>query len=107
MRRRIPPVGSCVPYPTVTLAQAHDKAREARDKIERGIDPTLERKEAKARLIAARRKGLTFAEAIDKALGAKLDAFKNEKQRDQATRGKSPKSPLRTGGLLPVSWTRR
>lgn len=70
-------------YPTVTLAQARDKAREARDKIERGIDPTLERKEAKARLIAARRKGLTFAEAIDKALGAKLDAFKNEKHRDQ------------------------
>ena len=70
-------------YPTVTLAQARDKAREARDKIERGIDPTLERKEAKARLIAARRKGLTFAEAIDKALGAKLDAFRNEKHRDQ------------------------
>ena len=30
-------------FPTVTLAQARDKAREARDKIERGIDPLTER----------------------------------------------------------------
>ena len=70
-------------FPTVTLAQARDKAREARDKLERGIDPVAERKAAKARLIEARRKRMTFADAIDKALAGRLDAFKNEKHRDQ------------------------
>lgn len=70
-------------FPTVTLAQARDKAREARDKIERGIDPVEERKSAKARLMEARRKGMLFRDAVDKALAAKLDAFRNEKHRAQ------------------------
>lgn len=70
-------------YPTVTLAQARDKAREAREKVQRGVDPVEERKSAKARLIEARRKGMLFGEAVDKALGAKLDAFRNEKHRAQ------------------------
>ncbi len=70
-------------FPTVTLSQARDKAREARDKVERGVDPVEERKAAKARLIEARRKGMLFSEAVDKALAAKLDAFRNEKHRAQ------------------------
>lgn len=70
-------------YPTVTLSQAREKAREARDKVERGIDPVEERKAARARLIEARRKGMLFSEAVDKALAAKLDAFRNEKHRAQ------------------------
>jgi integrase len=70
-------------FPTVTLAQARDKAREARDKVERGVDPVEERKAARARLIEARRKGMLFSEAVDKALEAKLDAFRNEKHRAQ------------------------
>jgi integrase len=70
-------------FPTVTLAQARDKAREVRDKVERGIDPVEERKAAKARLIEARRKGMLFSEAVEKALAAKLDAFRNEKHRAQ------------------------
>ena len=70
-------------FPTVTLAQAREKAREARDKVERGIDPVEERKAAKARLIEAQRKGMLFGEAVDKALAAKLDAFRNEKHRAQ------------------------
>ncbi|MCC1481061.1 tyrosine-type recombinase/integrase [Roseibaca sp. Y0-43] len=70
-------------FPTVTLSQARDKAREARTKIEQGIDPVEERKATKAALIAAQRRGLTFADAVDKALAAKLDAFKNAKHRQQ------------------------
>ena len=70
-------------YPTVTLAQAREKARETRDKLGRGIDPIAERKAAKDSLIAARRKRMTFADAVEKALAAKLDAFKNDKHRDQ------------------------
>lgn len=70
-------------YPTVTLAQAREKARDARNKLERGVDPVAERRAAKERLIAARRKGMTFEDAVEKALAAKLVAFKNEKHRDQ------------------------
>lgn len=70
-------------FPDVTLAQARDRAREAKDKIRQGIDPVEERKAARAALVAARRRGLTFADAVDRYLSAKLDAFKNPKHRDQ------------------------
>lgn len=70
-------------FPGVTLSQARDKAREARAKIEGGIDPVEERKAAKAALVAAQRRGLTFDKATEKCLAAKLDAFKNPKHRQQ------------------------
>jgi integrase len=70
-------------FPAVTLSQARDKAREARAKIEGGIDPVEERKATKAALIAAQRRGLTFADAVDRCLAAKLDAFSNPKHRQQ------------------------
>ena len=70
-------------FPDVTLAQARERAREAKDQIRRGIDPVEERKTARANLAAARLRGLTFADATDKALAAKLDAFKNAKHRQQ------------------------
>ena len=70
-------------YPAVTLSQARDKAREIRTKIESGVDPVAERKAVKAALVAAQRRGLTFADAVDKALAARLDAFKNAKHRQQ------------------------
>jgi integrase len=70
-------------FPGVTLAMARDKAREARTKIENGIDPVEERKALKAALVAAQRRGLTFADAVDRCLSAKLDAFKNAKHRQQ------------------------
>lgn len=67
-------------YPDVTLAMARERAREAKDKIRRGIDPVEERKAAKAALIAAQHQGLSFADAVDRCLAAKLDAFRNERQ---------------------------
>jgi integrase len=70
-------------FPAVTLSQAREKAREARDKISQGIDPVEDRKAAKAALTAAQRRGLTFADATEKYLAAKLDAFKNPKHRQQ------------------------
>lgn len=70
-------------FPGITLSMARDKAREARAKIEGGIDPVEERKATKAALVAAQRRGLTFAKAVDMALSAKLDAFKNPKHRQQ------------------------
>lgn len=70
-------------FPSVTLAEARDKAREARDKIERGIDPIAERKAAKFALAAAKSRGLSFADAVDRFLVAKLDGFQNDKHRKQ------------------------
>ncbi|SNX70638.1 integrase [Cereibacter ovatus] len=59
-------------YPEVSLADARDRAREAKRKIAEGIDPIEERKEARAALAAARRKTLTFADAADRWIKAKL-----------------------------------
>jgi integrase len=70
-------------FPGVTLAQAREKAREARTKIEGGIDPVEERKAAKAALVAAQRRGMLFSKAVELCLSAKLDAFKNAKHRQQ------------------------
>ncbi|MDN3711038.1 integrase arm-type DNA-binding domain-containing protein [Paracoccus cavernae] len=70
-------------FPDVTLAQARDRAREAKDQIRRGIDPVEERRSARAALETARRRGLTFSDATDRYLDAKLEAFKNAKHRDQ------------------------
>ncbi|OWU70501.1 tyrosine-type recombinase/integrase [Marinibacterium profundimaris] len=70
-------------FPDVTLAQARERARDTKDQIWRGIDPLEERKAAQASLMAAQRRGLTFADATDKYLAAKLDAFKNAKHRQQ------------------------
>lgn len=71
------------PYPAVSLAEARERARETKDKIRNGIDPVEERKVAKAALAAAQRRGLTFAEAMDRCLAAKLDQYKNPKHRQQ------------------------
>jgi integrase len=70
-------------FPDVTLAQARERAREAKDKIRMGIDPVEERKAVKATLIAAQRRGLTFADAIERYLDAKMDAFSNSKHKAQ------------------------
>jgi integrase len=70
-------------FPAVTLSQAREKAREARDLISQGVDPVEERKAAKAALAAVQRRGLTFSDATDKYLAAKLDAFSNSKHRQQ------------------------
>ena len=70
-------------FPEVPLAQARERARDAKDAIRRGIDPVEERKAARAALVAARRRGLTFAEAVDKYLAAKEAEFSNAKHRAQ------------------------
>lgn len=70
-------------FPDVTLAQARERAREVKDQIRRGIDPVEERRSARAALIAARRRGLTFSDAVDRCLASKLDGFRNTKHRDQ------------------------
>lgn len=70
-------------YPEIPLAQARDRAREAKDKIRNGIDPIVERRQVRAQLATEQRRGMTFSEATERYLAAKLDAFKNSKHRDQ------------------------
>jgi integrase len=70
-------------FPDVTLATARERAREAKDQIRQGIDPIEEKKAAKAKLVAAQRRGLSFSDAVDQCLAAKLDAFRNAKHRQQ------------------------
>ncbi|MDQ2065082.1 integrase arm-type DNA-binding domain-containing protein [Xinfangfangia sp. CPCC 101601] len=70
-------------YPDVTLAQARDRAREAKDQIRRGIDPIEERKAARAALVSAQKRSMTFADAVTGCLTSKLEGFKNPKHRDQ------------------------
>jgi integrase len=50
-----------------------------RDLISRGIDPVEQRKEAKAALFAAQKRGLTFDEAVERYLEQKLKELTNDK----------------------------
>jgi integrase len=58
-------------YPSVSLAQARQKARETREQVRQGIDPILERQAAKARLIAAQSSAMTFDEAAQQFMKSK------------------------------------
>jgi integrase len=70
-------------FPEIPLSMARDRARAAKDAIRRGIDPVEERKAARAALVAARRRGLTFTDAVDRYLAAKESACSNDKHRAQ------------------------
>jgi integrase len=70
-------------YPTVTLAMAREMARQAFLKIRAGIDPIEERKAAQSALVVAQKRGLTFADAMEKFLVVKLAEFDNDKHKKQ------------------------
>jgi integrase len=71
------------PYPDVLPGAARDKAREIKAKLEAGIDPIAERKAARAALIAAQRRSMTFAEAWEKFAAQKVKEFSTDKYREQ------------------------
>jgi hypothetical protein len=70
-------------YPDVTLAQARDRARDAREMIWQGIDPVEHRKANRAALVSAQRRGLSFDDAMERYLEGKLQEFDNDKHRKQ------------------------
>lgn len=70
-------------FPDVPLSEAVRRAREAKDRIRHGIDPVEERRAAKIALEVRNRRSLTFSDAVDQYLAAKLDEFKNEKHSAQ------------------------
>lgn len=77
-RRRKIGLGS---YPTISLAAARERAREALDKIMQGIDPRQEKRAARAALAAQQARSLTYVEAMEKFAPKKLAEFKSEKQK--------------------------
>lgn len=72
-------------FPDVTLAQAREKAREARATIEQGIDPIAQRAAARSTLAASRGATVTFEEAARQFIAAKSAEWKNAKHGQQWT----------------------
>jgi integrase len=72
-------------YPDVTLAKARENAREAKDKIRKGIDPIAERLALKSALASARGAEITFDQAAAKYIEAMSHGWKNAKHQDQWT----------------------
>ena len=64
-------------YPEVELAAAWEKAREARQKVEEGVDPVEAKREARSRLLAAQRSGKTFSQCADAYIAAMEPKWKN------------------------------
>lgn len=69
-------------FPTVALAQARERAREARELIWRGVDPVEQRKAARAALVAAQDVP-SFAECAQRFLANKRAEFRNVKHAAQ------------------------
>lgn len=74
------------PFPDVTLAQAREKARAARELIAQGLDPVESRREVVADMVAKQAKTLTFDEATKKFMSKKGNEFRNRKHAAQWTR---------------------
>ena len=71
------------PFPDVPLTKAREKARECKEKIERGIDPVAERKAIRRALIAEQLSAVTFASAMNNYINMKSKEFRNPRQRQQ------------------------
>lgn len=72
-------------YPSVTLAQAREKARAAREQVVSGIDPIHERKAAASALRAQQATRRTFREVATAYIAFQEPAWKNAKHRGQWT----------------------
>lgn len=73
-------------YPEIGLSKARELAEGIYLRAKAGGDPLEDARrarEAAVSTLAAKRNRMTFAEAVEGALAAKLDAFKNPKHRDQ------------------------
>lgn len=79
-RRRRMGLGS---YPGVTLAQARDKARAARELIDQGTDPIDSRQAVMQQAAAARARALTFSKAAEQFIAARDAEWRNPKHRQQ------------------------
>jgi integrase len=71
------------PVHTVTLAEARDKARQARALLLEGIDPIDARHGRRADALAEAAKQITFKDAAEKYIAAHRAGWKNEKHGEQ------------------------
>lgn len=72
-------------FPDVELAQAREKARAARLLVEQGIDPILQRKQARSALAAQQASEKTFAACAREYIEAKSAEWSNDKHAQQWT----------------------
>lgn len=70
-------------FPAVTLAMAHEKAREARELIRQGRDPILLAREAQSALRAEQARALTFEQCAEAYIEAHEVGWRNEKHTQQ------------------------
>jgi integrase len=70
-------------YPSVTLAQAREKARAAREQVVGGLDPIHERKEVASALRVQQATRRTFSEVAGAYITFQEPAWKNAKHRNQ------------------------
>lgn len=70
-------------FPDVSLAQARELARAARQQIVDGIDPVAEKRRKRAELIATQATSITFDEAAEKYIAAHEAEWTNAKHRAQ------------------------
>lgn len=73
------------PFPGVTLAQAREKARQARERIDQGNDPILERERAQSQLRADQAGAVTFKQAAIAYMEAKSGEWSHPKHGAQWT----------------------
>jgi integrase len=70
-------------FPDVELAQAREKARAARDLVEQGVDPILQRKQAKSALAIQQASQKTFKRCALEYIDAKSSEWSNPKHASQ------------------------
>ncbi len=70
-------------YPAVTLARAREKAREARQAVDQGHDPILERQRARSLLIADQTAAQTFDQCAASYMKSKRAEWTNPKHAQQ------------------------
>jgi len=70
-------------YPTVTLAQAKQAARQLREDVSEGNDPIQQRREKASRLRAQQASAITFEKAAEGYLDTHGDSWRNAKHRAQ------------------------
>lgn len=68
-------------YPDISLAKAKEKAAQAKEKIQSGVDPVEERKATREALRASTAKAVTFAEAAKRCHAARASGFRSVKHR--------------------------
>ncbi len=83
MRDGVPREMGLGPFPTIGLAAARERATAGRRLILDGLDPLEVRKQQKAKRKIDAAKGITFADAATKYIGAHQTAWKNAIHRDQ------------------------